>query len=126
VLCDGASMSELDSYLLVTLSCVVCGFYIGMGQMLMAMERNGDQVPSADARVVFHLSGLVGIGYLLAWLWSPGQPLFKFLPALILAYLAGMFGAALTKDKITAWAPATGLVVMPVMFHGTRYFGLTG
>lgn len=118
-------MSELDSYLLVALSCTICGFFIGMGQTIMTIEEGHFDPPlTPEIRMVFSLVGLVGLGYFIAWLWVSHQPMFKLIPVFLLASLAGLVGRGLTKAKITTWFPAMGLVIMPVMFHVARYLKL--
>lgn len=115
-------MSELDSYLLVALSCVICGFFIGMGQTIMTIKEDHFNSPlMPEERMVFSLAGLIGIGYFIAWLWVSHQPLFKLIPVFLLASLAGALGGGLAKAKITTWFPAMGLVIMPMMFHAARY-----
>ncbi len=118
-------MSELDFYLLVALSCTVCGFFIGMGQTMMAIDQDHfDSPPTPGVKAVFSLVSLVGIGYFIAWLWVSHQPMFKLIPIFLLATFAGVFGGGLTRARITPWFPAVGLVVMPAMFHAARYLGL--
>ncbi|MCG7592341.1 MULTISPECIES: hypothetical protein [unclassified Halomonas] len=118
-------MSELDSYLLVALSCTICGFFIGMGQTIMTIEDGHFDTPlTPEIKMVFSLAGLVGTGYFIAWLWVSHQPMFKLIPVLVLAYLAAILGGGLTKAKITTWFPAMGLVIVPIMFHVARYWEL--
>lgn len=121
-------MSELDIYLLVALSCTICGFFIGMGQMMVIAGHEiygPDSPPTPGAQMVFSLVGLVGIGYFIAWLWISYQPMFKIIPVFLLAAFAAIFGGGLTKAKITPMVPVVGLVVMPAMFHAASYFGIT-
>lgn len=118
-------MSELDSYLLVALACTICGFFISMGQTIMTIEEGHFDPPlTPEVRMVFSLAGLVGIGYFIAWVVISHQPMFKLIPVFLLAYLAGVVGGGLTKAKITTWFPAMGLVIMPLMFHVSRYLEL--
>ncbi|RDB44729.1 hypothetical protein DU490_00075 [Halomonas sp. DQ26W] len=121
-------MSELDFYLLVALACTICGFFIGMGQVMVQegydLERQKHRAP--EARLAFVLASLLGMGYLVAWLWISYQPIFKLIPVFILATIAGVFGGTLTRDGVGPWLPIVGLVVMPSMFHAARFFELAG
>ena len=122
-------MSELDTYLLVTLGSTICGFFIGMGTVLV-LEEEGYE-PEREKknrgsleRLAFAGANLLGMGYLFAWLAVSSQPMFKLIPILILATMVGVFGGSLTRGGIASWVPAVGMVVMPTVFHVSRYFGL--
>ncbi len=120
-------MSELDFYLLLTLGCSICGLFIGMGNALTQGHGPDHEKQRSDsAKVVFALAPVVGIGYLLAWLLVSHQPLLKLIPVFVLTYLAWMLGDFMTRNGIGPWWPAGGMVVMPLIFHTTRYFSLTG
>lgn len=119
-------MSELDIYLLVALGSTICSFYIGMGKVMVEegyeLERQKNRSPLE--RLAFVGSALLGMGYLIAWLVVSHQPMLKLIPVFILATMAGVFGGSLTRDGITPWVPAVGVVVMPLMFHVSRYLEL--
>lgn len=123
---EGVYVSELDFYLVVALGCSICGLFIGMGNTLTHQDHEMDHAKQRSdlARVVFALAPVVGMGYLLAWLWVSYQPMFKLIPVFILAVVAGMCGGFLTRNGISPWWPATGVVMMPTMFHVARYLGL--
>lgn len=115
-------MSELDAYLLVTFFCSVCGFFIGLGQKLMRLEKEEGEYLDPGARVLFALASLVGMGYLTAWLWVSYQPVIKLIPVFIIAAIGGWIGSAVGSSKVSAWLAAVGIVLMPVTFHAARYF----
>ncbi|MGP9555906.1 hypothetical protein [Halomonas sp. AOP43-F2-13] len=117
-------MSELNFYLLVTLASTVCGFFMGMGYVLVlnGHELEQQKKRSPEAKLAFLSVCLLGSGYLIAWLWASHQPMFKLIPILILAFMAGNFGGSLTKDGIGPRLPLMGLLIIPTMFHVSSYF----
>lgn len=110
----------------MTLVSTICSFYIGMGNVMVnqghELERQKNSSPLE--RLAFVGSSLSGMGYLIAWLVVSYQPIFKLIPVLILATIAGVFGGFLTREGITPWVPGVGVVVMPLMFHISRYLEL--
>lgn len=121
-------MSELDIYLLVALFCAICGFFIGMGQEFMRTDHepsdSSQPGPTSGARIAFPFTSLVGIGYLIAWVWVSHQPIIKLIPVFILAALASRFGAGLASDRAGVWLPVAGIIMMPTAFHTVRYLDL--
>lgn len=123
-------MSELNTYLVATLFCSFCAFFIGLSSRYVTLynepydSRNPPKVPGPGVGACATLSGLFGMVYSVLWLCVTHQPVVKLIPIFIVAYAACKFGQTFLSPDTSLWLPLFGLVFVPGSYHSLSYLGL--